>query len=151
MSELISTIELAELVGVDRRTISNWTKQGLISKHGLTTKYDKAATLEAIKAFRGIDDEGSQRTNWKEEKQKYDALKAKAEYEASIKALVDREVVETLLYEIGAYLREALLNIPASEARILISLENADEIEKHLDRVVRGIIAEVERKFNEID
>lgn len=87
-------------------------------------------------------------------KEKYSALKAKAEYETLIGDLIPREDVDAAMRFIGAAVRAALDVLPDQTAPLVAPITNLAECHETLTDACRealqGIVAAVERQKAEI-
>lgn len=118
--------ELAVLLGVDRRTVIRWKKEGM--PVGPDGRYDVIRAIE-WKADLMDDDEGdgvSEKSHWDIEFRKWRAMSAEVEYRRMVGRLIDLDVAENLLVERAIELKKSLLS---RAKRLTDALVGKDSVE----------------------
>jgi hypothetical protein len=143
MKQCASLKEMAEYWGMSKRTLDGWSADGLLhpGPNGKWKSQDvarilKAKEAEAEKAAKADPSEYS------EKKLKYQALRAKLEYETAAGLKIDKSEVERREVEICAVFKAALLGVGRSLAPRLehmSQLEIARELEEWAEDTIRKI------------
>ena len=124
--------ELAALLGVDRRTVIRWKKEGMpVDSAG---RYNVIRVIE-WKADLMDDDEPdgvSEKSRWDIEFRKWRALAAEAEYKRTVGLSIDLAVAENLLTDRAIELKKSLLS-RAKRLSDALAGRGADEVYQILE------------------
>ena len=77
-------------------------------------------------------------------KEKYAALKAKADYEQQIAHLIPREDVDAAMRHLGAAVRSAMDVFPDQTAPLVAPVSNMDEVHSLLSEACRSVLAGID-------
>lgn len=164
----ITQAEFAKLMNVSRKTVTIWKQSGRLVMDG--NKVNAEASKRLIEQTGGTrpdvaerhaaarsgktENIGNSQQAFRAVKEKYSALKAKAEYETLIGDLVPREDVDAAMRFIGGAVRAALDVLPDQTAPLVAPITNLAECHETLTDACRealqGIVAAVDRQNAEI-
>jgi len=120
-----SQSDLAELMGVTRRTIIRWKQEGMpVDQDG---NYDPIKIMAWKNDLFDDEQDGetviSEKSKWDIEFRKYKALLAEAAYKKEISELVPKDIIENLLVDRAVELKKSLLS---RGRRLAMKLANKD-------------------------
>jgi len=141
---------LAECLGVTRRTIANWKKEGMpIEADG---SYDPVRIALWNSAIFDDDDTGiiSEKSHWDVEFRKFRALLAKAQYERETGSLISLDAVKELLTNRAVELKKSLLSL-ARRTALKLADKPLDEVQRILEEEVLEILRSYSRPSPLVD
>jgi len=148
----IKVSDLASLLGVTTRRITQLTKEGIVLKKE-RGNYDKA---ESIKRYRELIRQNGSKPAIKDEPIKelsyHDARTKKINAEAQLKELelrkregelLDITVAQKHVFENIRAIRDAFLNLPDRTSAVLASLQTAADVHDELTREIRVVLEDL--------